>query len=70
MKNKCKGKVGNVALKIYISKAYDRVDWRFLVRMLRKMGFGERWIKWIQMCVCTVSYSFMVNDSLMGSVVP
>jgi hypothetical protein len=39
MKSKIKGKVGEVALKIDISKAYDRVDWNYLMNVMIRMGF-------------------------------
>lgn len=42
MKNGHKGKMGNVALKIDISKAYDKVNWRYLVYVLRKTGFSDK----------------------------
>ncbi|XP_071909715.1 uncharacterized protein [Coffea arabica] len=34
----------NVALKLDMSKAYDRVSWIFLLRVLRAFGFSEVWI--------------------------
>jgi hypothetical protein len=39
------------AYKLDLSKAYDRVDWFFLEGVLRKLGFDDRWIKWIMACV-------------------
>lgn len=51
MKRKVNGKKGDVALKIDISKAYDRVDWTFLEKIMLKLGFAERWVKMIMMCI-------------------
>ena len=34
-----KGKKGSLALKLDISKAYDRVKWQFLQKIMEKMGF-------------------------------
>ena len=45
--SRLKNNEGGVLCKLDIEKAYDHVNWKFLMAMLRKMGFGEKWIKWI-----------------------
>ncbi|XP_065855885.1 uncharacterized protein [Euphorbia lathyris] len=70
MKRKNRGVKGEVALKIDISKAYDRVDWNFLREVMRRMGFCEQWVSWMMLCVSTVSYSFAVNSEIVGPVKP
>jgi hypothetical protein len=57
MKRKTKGHRGELALKIDISKAYDKVDRGFLCGMLVRMGFAEQWM---MMCVNSV-YSLLMN---------
>ena len=39
------------SLKIDMSKAYNRVDWKFLKAILIAMNFSPRWIDWIMECV-------------------
>ena len=52
------------ALKIDMSKAYDRVDWKFLKAVLIAMNFSPRWIGWIMECVSTIEYTLLVNGSM------
>ena len=40
---KREGKVGKVSLKLGMSKAYDRVEWVWLEKIMEKLGFSGRW---------------------------
>ncbi|XP_058192210.1 uncharacterized protein LOC131309618 [Rhododendron vialii] len=42
-----RGKRAMYALKLDMNKAYDRVDWNFLLGVLRTMGFSQKWVGWI-----------------------
>ena len=43
LRNRRKGR-GHMVVKLYISKAYDRVEWEFLRKIMLKMGFSARWV--------------------------
>ncbi|XP_031090853.1 uncharacterized protein LOC115995843 [Ipomoea triloba] len=64
------GLAGWGALKLDMAKAYDRMEWPFLERMLRALGFNDKWVELIMLCVSTVSYSFLINGSPSADVVP
>ena len=64
-----KGKKG-VALKLDISKAYDRVEWHFLQSIMEKMGFPAGWIERVMSCVTTPSFSVLVNGKPYGMIQP
>ena len=70
MKNTCMGKTGFMALKLDMSKTYDRVEWLFLEKILLRMGLQESWVALIMECITTVSYSILVNGEPKGLVKP
>ena len=36
------GKLGDLALKLYMSKAYDRVEWIWLEKIMQRLGFDDK----------------------------
>ena len=52
--------------KLDIEKAYDSVNWHFLMRVLQKMGFGSKWKDWMWSCISTAKFSVLVNGVSAG----
>ncbi|KAM1281942.1 hypothetical protein ACFX2I_022487 [Malus domestica] len=52
--NKRSGRDGFFSLKLDLSQAYDRVEWRFLKVMIEKLGFASEWIKMVMAYVTFV----------------
>jgi hypothetical protein len=52
--------------KLDMEKAYDHVNWDFLLYLLRRCGFGQKWCSWIARCVSLASFFILINGSLAG----
>ena len=55
------GKIGEMALKLDISKSYDRMKWVCLKGIMKKLGIHRRMVEVVMRCVCTVTYSMWIN---------
>jgi len=49
--------------KVDFEKAYDSVDWGFLVYMMRRVGMCEKLVAWMKACMYGGSMSILVNGS-------
>ena len=55
-------KKGLVALKLDISKAYDRVEWLFLKHTMERLGFFDKWIRLLIDYIIAPSFSIIINS--------
>ena len=64
------GKKGEMALKLDMRKAYYRVEWGCLDKIMEKLGFESRWRNLLLTCISTVTYFILINGKPHGHIVP
>lgn len=60
------GEVTRGCLQIDISKAYDKVDWSFILNILEALELPMNFIYWIKLCISSPHYSVSINGELAG----
>ncbi|XP_059294768.1 uncharacterized protein LOC132047801 [Lycium ferocissimum] len=59
------GKPG-IICKLDVEKAFDHVNWEFLLNILGQLGFSIKWINWMRFCLSTVKFSVLINGTPQG----
>lgn len=50
-----------IFLKLDMVKAFDKVDWKFLYALLRKLGFGDKFVKFVLAITASANSKIVVN---------
>lgn len=53
---------GLVALKLDISKAYDKLEWCFLEQTMLNLDFSQNYVRLIMRCISSPSFFVIIND--------
>ncbi|CAN6546588.1 unnamed protein product [Malus baccata var. baccata] len=57
---------GNMGVKVDIAKAFDTLDWSFLLRVLTNFGFSTCFIDWVSTILRSAKLSILINGSPHG----
>ena len=68
--SKKSGRVGYMAIKIDLEKAYDKLEWSFIKDILGKANLPENLIQVIMSCVSTLSSSVLFNGGCLEDFCP
>ncbi|OAO91334.1 hypothetical protein AXX17_AT5G31500 [Arabidopsis thaliana] len=60
------GETSRDSLQIDLSKAYDNVNWEFLLNILVALDLPSIFVSWIKVCISTPSYNVAFNGELIG----
>lgn len=55
------------AIKMDIVKAFDTVNWNYLMKILKSLNFPDRFINWVHLYIRTAFFSINLNGSLIGN---
>ncbi len=54
-------RVESVGIKVDFEKAFDRVSWGFLKKVMTWLGASHKWCGWIQQCSSNAKVAVLVN---------
>ncbi|GJV26806.1 reverse transcriptase [Tanacetum coccineum] len=70
IKKKGEQKVMALNLDLNLNKAFDRVEWDFLMATCRKLGFVDKWCSWVLACISSYEMDFMINGESISTIKP
>jgi hypothetical protein len=56
-------KLKGIVLKLDFEKAYDKVQWEFMMDVLRKKNFPEKWLEWMKQIIEGGSVGININGN-------
>jgi len=59
-----------LVFKVDYEKVYDLLCWDFLLYMMKRMGFYDKWVRWIAGCLKSSIVSVLVNGSPVDEFLP
>lgn len=68
--NQKRGRRGWMAIKADMEKTYNRVEWDFLLKVLRLFGFHPTWVRWVEQCIQSSPFAIILNGGSCGSFMP
>ena len=54
-----KKKEKGLIFKVDFEKAYDSINWSFIIDIMKRMGFRSKWCKWIEICLKSATMSIL-----------
>jgi hypothetical protein len=65
-----KRKKGNVGFKLDFEKAYDSLEWDFILAMMWALGFDRKVVDLVHQCISTIQFTFLLNGTKSSSFTP
>jgi len=63
-------KKAGMIMQLDIAKAYDKLNWTYIRKVLAAFGFDHNWIRWVMALVTSPNFSILVNGSPLETFTP